>query len=62
MESQNDNLLAYYFFLHGIRNARYASPELISQTLSLYKKLDEKQKQALRAGYEKNKNKLYNLY
>ena len=62
MTEGEEQLIGYYFYIHGIRNIRYASPELISQTLSLYKKLDKKQKQALVAGYEKNKNKLYNLY
>ena len=62
MTEGEEQLIGYYFYIHGIHNLRYASPELISQTLSLYKKLDKKQKQALVAGYEKNKNKLYNLY
>lgn len=61
MENQDDRVLEYYFFTHGIRNVRYASPELISETLLHYTKLNETQRKALLVGYEKNKNKLYNL-
>lgn len=53
--------MEYYFFLHGVTNLRYAAPELIRETLSLYEKLDQHQRVALQAGYEKSKKKLYNL-
>ena len=61
MTLKEDKLMEYYFFLHGVTNLRYAAPELIRETLSLYEKLNQHQRVALQAGYEKSKKKLYNL-
>ena len=56
-----DELLAYYFHLHGIRNIRYTAPEFFIPVYKKYHNLTSHQKKKLNELYEKNKTKVFKL-
>ncbi len=57
----SDELLVYFFHLHGLRNLRYAAPEYIKYFYDKYKNLTPQQKSQLNDDYQKNKSKVFKL-
>lgn len=56
-----DELLSYFFHLHGIRNIRYSTPEYLKIIYNRYKNLTPNQKSKLKDDYKKNKSKVFKL-
>lgn len=56
-----DVLLLYFFHMHGLRNIRYAPPELLIPMHQTYKNLTPTQMHVLKGMYEKNKSKVFKL-
>ena len=54
-----DELQAYFFHIHGIRNIRYATPEILRSVCNRYKLLTNQEKYILKQSYEKNKSKVF---
>lgn len=57
----SDELLSYFFHLHGLRNIRYAAPEYLNHIYNKYKNLTPQQKSQLSNDYQKNKSKVFKL-
>ena len=52
-------LQAYFFHLNGVRTVRYAPPEVLIPLSHAFQNLSNKQKEALKMMYEKNKSKVF---
>lgn len=57
----SDELMSYFFHVHGVRNVRYAAPEFLIPIYNRYKRLTPKEKKELKHLYEKNKSKVFKL-
>lgn len=57
----SDELLVYFFHLHGLRNLRYAAPEYLKYFYDKYKNLTPQEKSQLNDDYQKNKSKVFKL-
>lgn len=55
----SDELRAYFFHIHGIRNIRYAAPEFLISVNTRYQLLTAEEKHTLKKSYEKNKSKVF---
>lgn len=56
-----EELLAYFFHHHGVRNIRFAPPEVILPLHRTFTTLSKKEKIELIAMYKKNKSKVFKL-
>jgi len=55
----SDELRAYFFHIHGIRNIRYVAPEFLISVNNRYHQLTPKELGILKQSYEKNKSKVF---
>ena len=56
-----DEILAYFLLIHGVRSVRFAAPEFIIPIYQKFNSLGDDELHALRDEYKKNKKNVYKI-
>ena len=56
-----DEILAYFLLIHGVRSVRFAPPEILIPLYKKFHKLEDDELDALQNEYKKNKKNVYKI-